>query len=275
MFSKPNPGAPKHLFLPGPHEGIWNAEALDSGEVILCEAPFDALTFWVNGFKNVTFIYGTEGFTDELFDAIRAKKVQLHPFDGYWEDIGTIRSYYQCNLDLASGRPPFDLASADAPNANHGYGSGIVIIILRSTADARQPDDALIPEQDHEAAYGEEDGRQAVGVRFGDDRPGLGLQVALALGTDLARLADDQAGAGRFRHHVPSHRSQQRAGTAAANRPGDGLGARDVDPIGACQDPHGRMDACHPVASGAADRHEGQLVGTADRVVSVMPGTPS
>ena len=76
LFSKPNPGAPKHLYLPGPHEGIWNAEALDGGEVILCEAPFDALTFWVNGFKNVTFIYGTEGFTDELFDAIRAKKVR-------------------------------------------------------------------------------------------------------------------------------------------------------------------------------------------------------
>ena len=69
-------GTPLHLYLQGPHEGIWNAEALDGGEVILCEAPFDALTFWVHGFKNVTFIYGTEGFTDELFDAIRAKKVR-------------------------------------------------------------------------------------------------------------------------------------------------------------------------------------------------------
>ncbi len=73
-------GTPKHLYLPGPHEGIWNAEALAEPEVILCEAAFDALTFWVNGFKNVTFIYGTEGFTDELFDAIlqrRVKRVRL------------------------------------------------------------------------------------------------------------------------------------------------------------------------------------------------------
>ena len=30
----------------------------------------DALTFWVNGFQNVTFIYGTQGFTDELFEAL-------------------------------------------------------------------------------------------------------------------------------------------------------------------------------------------------------------
>jgi len=69
-------GTPLHLYLQGPHEGIWNVEALDAPEVILCEAPFDALTFWVNGFKNVTFIYGTEGFTDELFEALLVRKVR-------------------------------------------------------------------------------------------------------------------------------------------------------------------------------------------------------
>jgi DNA primase catalytic core len=76
LFAKPNPGAPKHLYLPGPHEGIWNPEAFDSPELILCEAAFDALTFWIHGFKNVTFIYGTEGMTDEIFDAIITKKVR-------------------------------------------------------------------------------------------------------------------------------------------------------------------------------------------------------
>lgn len=41
-----------------------------------------------------------QDFGKEVFPAaIRAKHVQLHPFDGYWEDIGTIRSYYQCNID--------------------------------------------------------------------------------------------------------------------------------------------------------------------------------
>jgi DNA primase len=69
-------GTPLHLYLTGPHEGIWNASALEEPEVILCEAPLDALTFWVNGFRNVTFIYGTEGFTDELFEALLARKVK-------------------------------------------------------------------------------------------------------------------------------------------------------------------------------------------------------
>lgn len=70
------PGTPLHLYLPGPHAGIWNAEALDGGDVILCEAPLDALTFWVHGFHNVTFIYGTNGFTDELFDALLSRRVR-------------------------------------------------------------------------------------------------------------------------------------------------------------------------------------------------------
>jgi DNA primase catalytic core len=66
----------KHLYLPGPHVGIFNLAALDELEVILCEALLDALTFLAAGFANVTSIYGTEGFTDELFNELKRKKVQ-------------------------------------------------------------------------------------------------------------------------------------------------------------------------------------------------------
>ena len=65
-----------HLYLPGPHDGIWNRQALKSPEVILCEAPLDALTFVANNFDNTTFIYGTNGFTDELFRELVEHKVQ-------------------------------------------------------------------------------------------------------------------------------------------------------------------------------------------------------
>jgi glucose-1-phosphate adenylyltransferase len=55
-------------------------------------------------------------FGREIFPAsIRSRNVQVHLFDGYWEDIGTIKSFYQANLDLAARQPPFDLASATAP----------------------------------------------------------------------------------------------------------------------------------------------------------------
>jgi DNA primase len=59
-------GTPLHLYLPGPHRGIWNEQALlCSKEIILCESLIDALTFWCAGFRNVTASYGVNGFTDD------------------------------------------------------------------------------------------------------------------------------------------------------------------------------------------------------------------
>lgn len=66
----------KHLYLPGPHVGIFHREALQHEEVILCEALIDALTFLAAGFDNVTSIYGTEGFTEELFEALKTGRVR-------------------------------------------------------------------------------------------------------------------------------------------------------------------------------------------------------
>lgn len=57
-------GTPKHLYLSGPHRGVWNGAALGTTrEVILCEALIDALSFWCAGYRNVTASYGIEGFT--------------------------------------------------------------------------------------------------------------------------------------------------------------------------------------------------------------------
>lgn len=54
-------------------------------------------------------------FGKEVFPAaIRSQHVQTHMFDGYWEDIGTIRSFYDANLSLASDDPPFDLDSPES-----------------------------------------------------------------------------------------------------------------------------------------------------------------
>ena len=55
-------------------------------------------------------------FGKEVFPAaIRSRKVQVHLFDDYWEDIGTIRAFYDANLSLTKNNPPFDLFSADYP----------------------------------------------------------------------------------------------------------------------------------------------------------------
>ena len=47
--------------------------------------------------------------------AIRARHVQMHPFDGYWEDIGTIKAFYEANLLLAGSNPPFEFIEENSP----------------------------------------------------------------------------------------------------------------------------------------------------------------
>jgi glucose-1-phosphate adenylyltransferase len=47
-------------------------------------------------------------FGKEIFPrSIGTRRVQAHVFDGYWEDLGTIKAYHDVHLALASERPPF------------------------------------------------------------------------------------------------------------------------------------------------------------------------
>ncbi|MBP7476108.1 MAG: glucose-1-phosphate adenylyltransferase [Pyrinomonadaceae bacterium] len=55
-------------------------------------------------------------FGGEIIPAAISKyNVQAHLFDGYWEDIGTIKAFYEANLDLASPLPKFNFFDASAP----------------------------------------------------------------------------------------------------------------------------------------------------------------
>ena len=69
-------GTPDHLYLPGPHRGMLNWPALTQEEVILCEAPIDALTFWVAGYRHVTCAWGAGGLTDEMVAALVERGVR-------------------------------------------------------------------------------------------------------------------------------------------------------------------------------------------------------
>jgi DNA primase catalytic core len=70
-------GTAYHLYLPGPHRGVWNGAALSAAkEVILCEALIDALTFWCAGFHNVTASYGVEGFTADHLACFKQSGVE-------------------------------------------------------------------------------------------------------------------------------------------------------------------------------------------------------
>jgi glucose-1-phosphate adenylyltransferase len=52
---------------------------------------------------------------DIIPEAIQSHEVYGFDFDGYWEDIGTIRSFYETNLKLTSSKPPFNFYDAKSP----------------------------------------------------------------------------------------------------------------------------------------------------------------
>lgn len=52
---------------------------------------------------------------DIIPEIIKKRRVFAYFCDGYWEDIGTIKSFYEANLNLASLRPSFDLYNEKAP----------------------------------------------------------------------------------------------------------------------------------------------------------------
>ncbi|MBM80851.1 MAG: glucose-1-phosphate adenylyltransferase [Planctomycetaceae bacterium] len=57
-----------------------------------------------------------EDFGKQIFPkSISTHQVQGHLFDGYWEDIGTIRAFYEANLALAGTEPPFEFIESNSP----------------------------------------------------------------------------------------------------------------------------------------------------------------
>lgn len=48
-------------------------------------------------------------------EAINCCNVQAYLFQGYWEDIGTIKAFYNASLDMTSPLPKFNFFDSDAP----------------------------------------------------------------------------------------------------------------------------------------------------------------
>ncbi len=72
---------------------------------------FDAETMYDLLEKNAGMDFGK----DIIPQAIETHKVLGYVFDGYWEDIGTIRRFYEVNLDMAAPLPKFNLYDPNSP----------------------------------------------------------------------------------------------------------------------------------------------------------------
>ncbi|UUE46054.1 DNA primase [Pectobacterium aroidearum] len=112
-------GTPNHLYLPGPHGGVWNEQALvASKSVILCESLIDAMSFWVAGYRNVTAAYGVNGFTDEMRQAFirHGVKQVLIAFDN--DTAGDEGAVKLASALAADGIVPFRVVFPAGMDAN-------------------------------------------------------------------------------------------------------------------------------------------------------------
>ena len=75
-IEKTVPKENRHLYLARPLAGIFNFTALTAREIILTESIIDALTFHRHGMESVTCTFGTANFSEELFEAIKAHKIE-------------------------------------------------------------------------------------------------------------------------------------------------------------------------------------------------------
>jgi DNA primase catalytic core len=69
---------PAHLYLPGPHRGIFNREAarVYREEILLTESIIDALSLIAIGIPNTIPCYGVNGFTEEHAKLLRDERVK-------------------------------------------------------------------------------------------------------------------------------------------------------------------------------------------------------
>ena len=68
----------KHWYLKGPHRGLFNHKAFKvyPERMILTESVIDALSLMVLGLENVSCLYGTNGVTSHLLEALKENRVK-------------------------------------------------------------------------------------------------------------------------------------------------------------------------------------------------------
>jgi len=117
-------------------------------------------------------------------EAVPRLRVHAHVQRGYWEDVGTIKSYYLANLALAQPVPPFDFYDAARPVYTHPR------LLPATKVESCTVKNALISEGS--ILVGAEVERSVIGIR---SRIGKGSTIrdSLVLGADYYETLDEIA----------------------------------------------------------------------------------
>ena len=122
----------------------------------------------------------------EIFPrSLRSHHYQVHLFEGYWEDLGTIESYHRAHLALAGNEPPFDFHSPE----------GVIYTRMRFLP-ASQVGDATLSESLVSDGCRVEDGvhleRSVLGVRSQVGRNAV-LREVVVVGADRYETEAERA----------------------------------------------------------------------------------
>jgi len=126
--------------------------------------------------------------------AIKKLNVQAHLFNNYWEDIGTIRAFYQANLDLASPLPKFDFFNDEDPIYTRSR------YLPPSKVHACDIDNSMISEGC--ILNGVHARNSIIGLRSRIDA-GARIENSIVMGADFFESFEEiQANVGRHKPHV-------------------------------------------------------------------------
>ncbi len=89
--------------------GMFRSENFDSDEPVVMASMGVYMIRWEAIEKLLAPDTGSDFGKDVIPNAIHTHRVYAYPFSGYWEDIGTIKSYYDANLALTDPQPAFSL----------------------------------------------------------------------------------------------------------------------------------------------------------------------
>ncbi|MCD8298681.1 MAG: glucose-1-phosphate adenylyltransferase [Opitutae bacterium] len=91
----------------------------DKSDAEYCLASMGIYVF-TGKFLNEALDNDMKDFGKEVIPSLLGKKKLIaHVFDAYWEDIGTVRAFWETNLALTDPIPPFDFYDEVAPIYTH------------------------------------------------------------------------------------------------------------------------------------------------------------
>ncbi len=113
---------------------------------------------------------------------LHSKRMMAYVFDGYWEDIGTVGSFWECNLSLTDPVPPFDFFDGQNPVYTHSRYLPTSKLNGTRVRHVLMADGAIVDDSELE--------RCVIGVRS-VIRQGTRLENVVMMGADFFERPDD------------------------------------------------------------------------------------